>query len=112
MGCDSNNSTVIVDNSANAQICLKEDMFTDKIEPIIPNGLATIGEKDLIQNGIGTVRWSWTDDEGQLHLNNNNNLLYFPYSSFNKMSTTALDEFMKYDDGTWVITKRKYSIFT
>ena len=27
------------------------------------------------------------------------------------LSATALDEYMKYDEGTWVLTKRKYSIF-
>ena len=42
-------SSVIVDNSENAHIFSEEDMFTDKIEPIISNGVATIGGNDLIQ---------------------------------------------------------------
>ena len=41
-------------------------MFTDKIEPIIYNGVESIGGNDIIPKVIGTVIWSWTDDEGQL----------------------------------------------
>ena len=50
-------------------------MSTDKIGPIISNGVVTIGRKDLIPKGIITVRWSWTDDEGQLQTNKLNNVL-------------------------------------
>ena len=34
-------------------------MFTDKIEPIISNGVATIGVKYIIPKWIDTVSWSW-----------------------------------------------------
>ena len=54
----SDGPTVIVYNSANSHICSEEDMFTDKIDPIISNGVVTIGKKDLITKDIGTVRWS------------------------------------------------------
>ena len=30
-------------------------------------GTATISETYLIPKGIGTVIWSWNDDEGQLY---------------------------------------------
>ena len=55
-------------------------MFTEKIEPIIYNGVETMGGNDIIKKGIGTVIWSWTDDEGHLHTNKLNNLLYYAYS--------------------------------
>ena len=42
-------------------------MLTDKIEPIISNGVATIYVNDLFPKGIGTVIWTWTDDEGEIH---------------------------------------------
>ena len=87
-------------------------MSTDKIGPIISNGVVTIGRKDLIPKGIITVRWSWTDDEGQLQTNKFNNVLQFIDSTFNILIATALVEFMKGGDGTWVLTKIKYSIFT
>ena len=50
-------------------------MFTDNIDPIITNGVATIGVKYIIQKGIGTVIWSYTDDEEQPHTNKLNNVL-------------------------------------
>ena len=49
VGFESDMSSVIVDNSENAHIFSEEDMFTDKIEPIISNGVATIGGNDLIK---------------------------------------------------------------
>ena len=45
IGFDSDGSTVIVDNYANASIRPKEDIFTDKIDPIISSGVTTIGGK-------------------------------------------------------------------
>ena len=41
-------SSIIVDISANSHIFSEEDIFTDKIAPIISNGVATIGGKDNI----------------------------------------------------------------
>ena len=55
VGFDSDVSSVIVYNSENSHIFLKEDMFTDKIEPIIFNGVANIGENDIISKGIGKI---------------------------------------------------------
>ena len=87
-------------------------MFTDKIEPTIYNGVATTGGKYLIQKGIVTVIWSWTDYEGKLHTRRFNNVLYFPDSPVNILSATALPEFIKDDEVTWLLTKIKYTIFT
>ena len=53
---DSDGLSVIVDNSANAHICSEEDMFDDKIDPIIFNGMENIGGKYLISKGIDTVK--------------------------------------------------------
>ena len=64
-------------------------MFTDKIEPIIYNGVSTIGVKDVIPKVIDTVRWYWSDDEGQLHTNKLNDLIYFPDSPVNILSATS-----------------------
>ena len=62
VGFDSNGSSVIVDNSDNAQICSEEDIFTGKLEPIIYILVATIYVKGIITKCIGTVSWYWTDD--------------------------------------------------
>ena len=58
-------------------------MFTDKIELINSNGVANISGEHLILKGIVIVSWSWTDDEGQLHIKKFNNVTYFSDSSFN-----------------------------
>ena len=87
-------------------------MFTDKIEPIISNGVETIGGKGIIHKGIATVSWSCNNDEGKLCRNKWNNLIYFPDSPLKKISATALAEFTKDDERTWLLTKIKYYIFT
>ena len=80
-------------------------MFTDKIDLIISNGVVTIGGNYPIPKDIGTVSWSWTDYEGQLHTNKPKNIFYFTDSPVNILSAAALAESMKYDEETWVITK-------
>ena len=64
-------------------------MLTEKIEPVIYNGVATIGGKYLIPKWIGTVIWYWTDDEGNLHKNKFNNVPEFINSSVNLLSATV-----------------------
>ena len=75
-------------------------MITDKIYPIIYNGVA---------KGIGTVSWSWTDDEGQMYIIKLNNLLYSIYSPVNIPIKVALAESMKNYEGTWVLSKKENS---
>ena len=74
--------------------------------------MVNIGGKYIITKGIVTVICSWTDYEGQLHTNKLNTVLNLPDSSVNILSDTILAESMNYDDGTWVLTKRKYHIYT
>ena len=52
VGFDSDGSSLIVDNSYNAQICSEKDMFNENVESTISNGVATIGGKDIIIIGI------------------------------------------------------------
>ena len=63
-----------MDNSSNAHIFSEEDILTDNIYPIIYNGVATIGGKDIIQKGVGIFSWSYTGDDGQMHTNKFNNI--------------------------------------
>ena len=58
VGFDSAGLIVIVDNSANAHIFSEEEMLTNKIEPVVSNGVATIGRNDIIEEEVGTVIWS------------------------------------------------------
>ena len=64
--------------------------------------MSDISGKDIIPKGIGTVSWSWTDDEGKFNKNKLNNVLYFPNSPVIILSETALNEFMKDYEVTWV----------
>ena len=50
-------------------------MLNDKIEPIIYNGVTTIGGNGLITKIIGTVNWSWTENKGKLHTNKSKNVI-------------------------------------
>ena len=50
-------------------------MFTYNIDPIIYNGVATIGRKYIIPKVIGTVIWYCSDDGVQLHTNKLNNVI-------------------------------------
>ena len=42
---------------------------------------------------------------GLIHTKKLNNVLYYPDSPVNILSETVLAEYIKDDDGTWVITK-------
>ena len=67
-------------------------MLYDNIDPIIDNGVATIGLKDLIPKWIGTVSWSCNDDERQMHKNKFNNILCILDSPVNILSDTTLTD--------------------
>ena len=69
-------------------------------------------ENISFQKVFGAVSWYCTDDEGPLLTNKLNNLLYFPDSPVNALSATSLSALIKDDEGTWVLTKRKYYFFT
>ena len=85
-------------------------MFTYKIEPIIKNRGADIGGKYTITKSIGTFRWSWTDNKGQLHTKKLNNVISFPDSPVNILSATALAKSIK-DNKVTLVQKIKYYIF-
>ena len=70
--------------------------------------MANIGGNDLIPKVVSKVIWYWTDDEGQLYTNKFDTVLRFPDSQFNILSTTALAESMKNDEGIWVLKKIKF----
>ena len=82
-------------------------MFSDKIDPVIYIGVADIGPKYLIPKVIGIVRWYCTYDERQLHTNKLNNIIHIPDSPVNIIIATASNEYMKDDDGTWILKRIK-----
>ena len=87
-------------------------MLTENIYLIIYIGATTIDGKYLIPKGIETVSWYWNADEGKIHTNKLNNVMYFSESLVNMISETALTVSIKDDERTWLLKRSKYSIFT
>ena len=87
-------------------------MFDGSIVPVATNGVATIGGHDLHPTGIGSVTWSWKDEAGQAHQKKLHNVLFFPDSLVNILSVTSLARQEDDEEGTWIQTKLRYSIFT
>jgi len=109
----SDGDTIMVDNSANAHICRDKKFFVGEIRSVNSEaGVATIGGTDFKPAGIGTVEWTWTDDNGRRHTMRIENVLYFPQSPVNVLSVTAFASQLGDEEGTWIKTKMKYSQFT
>ena len=51
------------------------------------------------------------DDEGKLHTNKFNNIIYFTDSPFNVLISNALAEYIHDHEVTWLLTKRKFLFF-
>jgi hypothetical protein len=109
---DSDGTTAITDNAANALIFNEKRIFIGDLIPIDSViGVVTIGGTDHKPTAFGTARVSWKDDAGVTHRYDLNNALYFPNSPVNIISITSLADQLSNDEGTYVTTKRKYSIF-
>ena len=63
-------------------------MFVGEIRPLQHMKVATIGGKGHKASGTGTVKWSWYDDDGILHEQFIQDVLYFPASPINILSVT------------------------
>jgi hypothetical protein len=108
---DTDTTFIICDNSSNVHICNDKRMFQDLKDVTSPNVVATIGGKNSSPSGVGTVKWTWKDDDGKDHTFIFENVLYFPNSPVNVLSVTSLADFLNDDEGTGIDTKRKYSRF-
>jgi hypothetical protein len=86
---DTDTSFVICDNSANTHICNDKSIFSELREISSPTTVATIGGKNSQPSGIGTVIWSWQDDNTKTHQYEFKNVYYFPQSPVNILSITT-----------------------
>ncbi len=107
---DTDATFVVCDNSANTHICNDKSMFIT-FKETTSGMVATIGGKMNKPAGIGTVEWKWKDDEGIIHTERLEDVLYFPSSPINIMSVTAFAEQLEDEEGTGIDTKMKYSRF-
>ena len=81
---DSDATTVLLDNCSNTHICNDKKAFIH-FESEVQDSVNNIGGKSKAQ-GIGIVRWSWTDDEGKVHQRDFKNVRYYLDSSVNVIS--------------------------
>ena len=98
---------VVCDNSANTHICNNKSMFTEfkeKNKGIV----ATIGVKLNRPEGIGTVKWKWKDDNGVMHKELLDQVLYSPQSPIIIMSVTEFSRQLDDEEGTSIDMKMKY----
>ena len=68
---------VICDNSANTHICNNKKMFTQYRDLTDIRHIVTIGGKNSKPTGIGSVKWSWQDDNGRTHEYELQDVYYF-----------------------------------
>ena len=73
--------------------------------------VATIGGQCNFPKGIGTVTWTWTDDEGTEHRFDVDGVHYFPRSPVNILGITAFAAQLNDEDATGIDTKWKKSRF-
>ena len=104
------------DNSANAHIwSILADVVPGSLRNFLPSaecGVLTIGDSNQFPHSIGDIMISWLESMGATSTYILKNTLYFPDSPFNIISVTAFTDHMEDDEGTWMMTKRRHSIFT
>ena len=108
-------TTAIVDNSANTHIWSeRSDFRKGSLKPYSSSRdrVMTVGSTSLLPQGIGDVDISWHDDHGNDYSITLENVLFFPDSPVNVISCTAFANQLGDDEGTWIQTKRQYSVFT
>ena len=108
---DTDNQFVICDNAANTHICNDKRMFINLTDEVNPSTVATIAGKNSLPKGIGTVKWTWLDDDGRQHEYELKDVYYFPQSPVNILSVTTFANDLKDEEGTGIDTKAKYSRF-
>ena len=107
--------TAIVDNSANTHIwSVKSDFVRGSLTPYSSScdRVMTVGSTSFLPQGIGDVEISWNDDAGDEYSVILKKVLFFPDSPVNVISCTSFANQLGDDEGTWIQTKRQYSIFT
>ena len=108
---DLDSSSVVVDNSANVHDFNKREPFVGKLILVRGHKVATIGWRGHAPSGVGTVKWSWKDDDGTTHEYLIPNVLYFPQFPVNILSVTEFAKQLDNEQGTGIDTKHLRSRF-
>ena len=104
-------TTMVCDNSANAHICNKRNMFVGEIRKFTNQCVATIGGKCHQPSGIGTVCWIWRDDSGKSHAYFFKDTLFSPQYPINILSVTCFARKLNDLTGDGIDTKKLKSCF-
>ena len=108
---DSAVATIICDNSANIHICNDRNMFESMATANVNKVVATIGGQVNFPKGIGTVKWSWRDELGDVHTHRIEQVHYFPSSPVNILGITAFGRQLNDEETTGIDTRWKRSRF-
>ncbi len=73
--------------------------------------VATIAGQVNMPQGVSTVKWSWTDDNGEIHTHLINHVYYFPASPINILGVTVFARQLGNKELMGVDTKWKTSTF-
>ena len=73
-----------------------ESMATASVNKVV----ATIGGKNNFPKGIGTVKWSWLDELGEVHTHQIEQVHYFPSSPVNILGITTFGRQLNDEDTT------------
>ncbi len=86
-------------------------MYVGDIVPVFSQAIVTIRGKSNKPSVIGTVQWSWKDDNGKLHIHLVKNVIFFPDSPVHILSITSFANKLNDYDGTSIHTFHWKSIF-
>lgn len=113
---DSDAIQCILDNSANAHIwAILVDFMPGTLRRFLPKpeaGVLTIGDSNQFSHSIGDIQVSWLDSVDTTVQYILKDELYFPNSPINIISVTAFADQLEDNEGTWIMTKRRHSVFT
>ena len=103
---------IVFNSSESAHICKDKRYFCGDILPInLTSGIKKIGGTDFKPSSIGTVKWYWQDDDGRNHEFILEKVLYFTNSPVHILSIEALSDGFDKNEGAWIHTKEKASVF-
>jgi len=111
---DTDSTTFIMDNSANCHICHERSLFIGEIKPLPNNNHhlhVRTASGSTAPKGYGTVQIHIRDDNGHKHRISLHDTFYFPDSPVNILGVTAYAKQLDDDEGTYILTKAKHSVF-
>ena len=111
-----NSVQAVIDNCANTHVWTREEDFVASSLEYFgennPYGIITIGDHKEVPKARGTVPVTWKDSGGRVHSKVLEDCFLMPTSPVNIVSISRLAETLGDEEGTWIKTRWKSSIFT